>query len=199
MPPRAAVDARPKNLDFKSELALALDDQGNFFMEIGLGTLAAERLREALTIRQELHATGQMPRSFVRYLAANHASLGRTLARSGNTADAEVSYKEALKLLTQLVKQFPDSPFFRATLAQTLANFADLLDDLHRQQEVEVIRGQVVVHYEYLAQHFPEDPGNQRNLVLSYLQLGAVHAARGRLAAATVKLCEALGVAVTMP
>jgi tetratricopeptide (TPR) repeat protein len=177
---RDALDTEPENPHFKSELALGLEDQGLFFLATAQLSQAADAVRAALAIQQPLLADGRMPRGFENYVARNHANLGRVLAASGQTEAAERSYQEAVQLLEQSVKEYPDWPFGRVTLAQTLASLADLLKNTGRQRQAEEVRRRVVGHYETLTADFHEDPNNRRKLLQSYVKLGSARSELGR-------------------
>jgi tetratricopeptide (TPR) repeat protein len=191
---RAAVDAAPEEAWYQSELALALESQGNFFLDTGQVTSAEGPLREALSIRQQLFTDGRLGRSEDRYYARVYANLGRAQAAAGQTAEAERSYRAAAKLLEPLVSDFPDRPFARQHLAEALGGLADLLQSLGSQCEVEELRYQVLRHYEILTKDFPEDPRNLRNLVLSHARLGFMLCETGRCAAGAEQYRQALKV-----
>jgi serine/threonine-protein kinase len=168
---RAAVRAAPGNPGFNAELALALADQGLFFLDTGRGSQAEQAIREALEIYQRLLARGHRKGEIERYMARNFVRLGRVLAAAGQAQEAEKSYQKAMKLLDRLVVEFPESAIRRSDLAQTLAGLADLLKGSGRRPEAEVIRRRVIRHYETLRADFPEDPQHRRHLVDSYLEL----------------------------
>jgi tetratricopeptide (TPR) repeat protein len=144
--------------------------------------LAEDALRQALAIRQELFASGRLGRSNDRYLARVYSNLGRALAAAGQMKEAERTYREAVKLLEPLAKDFPDSPYPRMVLAGALGGLADLLKSRDRRREVEELRRQVLHHYEILTKDFPEVPGNQRNLERSHALLGIRLIETGRCA-----------------
>jgi tetratricopeptide (TPR) repeat protein len=156
---RAASNSAPKNRWYKAELALGLEAQGVYFLSIGRNTQALSLIQESLTIRQELLGPGNRSRP-ERYLARNYAHLGRAQAAAGQMGQAERSYREGMKLLEQLVKDSPWTPFHRLDLAETMTSLADLLDNCHRQAEAEKIRRSAVSHYETLITNFPEQVHN---------------------------------------
>ena len=57
---RAAVRTAPDHPTVNAELALALGDQGMFFLEVGRGSEAEAAVREALEIHQRVLAGGQL-------------------------------------------------------------------------------------------------------------------------------------------
>jgi tetratricopeptide (TPR) repeat protein len=171
---RAAVDAQPKNLYYQSELALALESQGMFFLNTKQLASAADAIDQSLAINKKLLASGSLGRSFERYVALSYRSRGRVLAATDQPHEAEAAYRDALKLLQPLEKDFPDSLYYRLNLAETLGSLASLLTDPGRKREVETLRRQVVHHYEILTKNFKEAPGQRQNLLHSYLALGHV-------------------------
>jgi tetratricopeptide (TPR) repeat protein len=189
---RAAVAAAPGNLQYQAELALALEDQGAFFLALERTAQAERVLRKALAMRQKLLASGRMKGAIERYVARNHARLARALAAAGQTEKAEQSYREALKLQDPLVKGLPESPSHRTELAATLVGLADLLKDPSRQSEVEAIRRRAIRQYQLLAAHFRADPGNRRNLLQTSIRLGNVLWQVGRYAEAAEQYRQAL-------
>src|SRR5262249_21984409 len=155
---RSAVRAAPDNPEFHAELALALGDQGLFFLETGRISQAEGPVREALEIYQKLLVGGQMKGEMERYAARGFVTLGRFSAGAGQVREAEQSYQKAVNLLDPLVEELPESALRRADLARTLAGQADLLKDPGRRGEAEEIRRRVIRHYETLMADFPEDP-----------------------------------------
>jgi serine/threonine-protein kinase len=191
---RAAVAAAPEEASFQAELALALESQGLYFLGMGQAASAEGPLREALAIRQELFARGSLGRPEERYLATVHTNLGRALAATGQTAEAERSYREAAKLLGPLAEDFPDTPYPRMDLAQALRGLADLLRSLGRQREAEELCRQVLGHYKRLTKDFTEGPTNRPYLVYSHLQLGLLLCETGRGAEGIAQFRQALKV-----
>jgi tetratricopeptide (TPR) repeat protein len=126
-------------------------------------------VREVLAIRQKLLAAGGTERLFVHYVARAHANLARVLTAVGREAEARQEYQEALKLLEQAAKEYPDTPHYRAGLAKALLALADLLKDPGSQGEVANIRRRVIGLYEELTADFPEDM-NSRHILGILLQ-----------------------------
>jgi tetratricopeptide (TPR) repeat protein len=168
---RAAVGTGAENPEHSAELALALGDQGMFFLDMGRPSQATAAVTESLKIYQKLLADGLMKGSRQRYAARAYFNLGRVLAATGQAPEAEKSYQKAVNLLDPLVKELPDWPIQRAELAATLAGLADLYKDLGRPYEAEELLGQAIAHYEKVKDDCAEDPHYRRNLVLSYLEL----------------------------
>jgi tetratricopeptide (TPR) repeat protein len=171
---RAAVADAPEDVGCKAELALGLEAQGVFFLDTRQNSRAEHVLREALTIRQQLLASGRVSRAYERYVARSHANMGRAQAAAGQPGSAEKSYREGMKLLDQSVKEFPHLLFYRIELAETMASLADLLEGRNRRQEAEKVRRRVVGQYETLITDFPVNSENLRGLVQSYVLLGSV-------------------------
>ena len=126
---------RRKIPSFNAELALALGDQGIFFLETGRGSQAEAAIREAVEIHERVLAGGQLKGSVERYAARNFTNLGRVLVAAGQAREAEQSYRKAVNLLDQSVEESPESVYPRIDLARTLPHLADLLKDLGRWQE----------------------------------------------------------------
>jgi serine/threonine protein kinase len=169
---RTALKAGPQDPWFQSELAVCLEDQAIFFLDTGRYSQALSGAREVVKLRQNLFDSGKRKSmDDLRYLARSYSNLGKVLAATGAGREAEQSFRVALTLLEPLVKDSSSLPFHRAELADTLVSLANLLDDPSRRLEVEVIRRQVIRHYERLSVGFPQDPHHRRNLVGSYLKL----------------------------
>jgi tetratricopeptide (TPR) repeat protein len=191
---RAAVRAAPEDLGFQAELALALGDQGLFFLDTERGSQAEASVREAVEIYQRLLAGGHVKGTVERYAARHLVSLGLVLAAAGRAGEAEQAYRKAVDLLGRLVKEFPDSALRRADLAQTLAGLADLVKAPGRRREAEEIRRLVIRHYEKLKADFPEDARYRAKLVPSYLALASLLGEEGRQAEAVEPYRKALEV-----
>jgi tetratricopeptide (TPR) repeat protein len=169
---RTALNARPEEPWFRTELAVCLEDQAIFFLDTGRHAQALSGAREVVKLRQNLFDSGKRKNvDDLRYLARSYDNLGKVLAATGAALDAEKAYRVALTLLEPLVKDSPSLPYHRATLADTLADLANLLDDPSRRNEAEGFRRQAIGHYERLNADFSQDPSHRRSLVRSYLQL----------------------------
>src|SRR5262249_28738743 len=145
---RSAVRDVPDDPKFQAELALALGDQGLFFLDTGRGSDAETAIREALEIHQRVLAEGRLKGSIERYVARTYFRLGQVLAAAGQTRDAEESYQKAVDMLDPLVKELPESGIRRADLAWTLSGMAVLLRDTDRRGKAAAIRQLVIGHYE---------------------------------------------------
>jgi len=134
---QAAVDASPNDPQFSAELALALQDQGLFFLDIGRRFDAEASVREALKIHQRLLDGGRLKDDgyIERYLASNFTNLGRVLAASGKAGEAEESYRQAVNLLESSSKEFPYSAYHRLDLVRSYLQLVGLLCELGRQSD----------------------------------------------------------------
>jgi tetratricopeptide (TPR) repeat protein len=134
---RAAVLAAPRNLQYKAELALALQDCGLFFLDSGRVSEAEAPVREALEIHQKLSDVGHAKGNgyIERYLAGNFSSLGRVHAVAGKADEAEKSYRRAVDLLERSSKEFPYSAYHRRDLVRSYLQLVGLLCELGRQSE----------------------------------------------------------------
>jgi serine/threonine-protein kinase len=167
----AALAANPNDHRFQAERALGLHNQAHFFLHTGRAPQALPMLRDTLAIRKILQAGGHMLRSYDRYVAVNHADLGRALAATGQAREAEQSYQEALKLLEGVTQEYPDSPYFRVALVETLASLADLLEGANRRGEAVEVRRRVIGHYEILLANFSDATQHWASLVRSCFSL----------------------------
>jgi tetratricopeptide (TPR) repeat protein len=156
---------------WNEDLALALGDQGLFFLETGRGSEAEAPIREALKIYQRLLADGQMKGEIKRYAARGFVNLGRVLAAAGKAEEAEQSYRKAVELLDQWAEDLPESAPRRPDLAETLAGLADLYKDPDSRHKAVEIRRRVIGQYEKLHAEFPRDPQYRLRLLRSYLAL----------------------------
>src|SRR5262249_35729712 len=94
--------------------------------------------------------------------------------------EAEQSYRKAVNLLDQSVKESPDSVYPRLDLARALPHLAESLEHLGRSQEALDIRRRAIRVYEPLKANYAEDAEHRRNLVLSYLELARLLHGLGR-------------------
>jgi tetratricopeptide (TPR) repeat protein len=123
----AALATEPQNALFQEERALALHDQGLFFLAVGRANEALAKLRAALEVRKALHGSRPRARAYDRYLAGNYAALGQGQSAAGKTKEAEQSFAEALSLLEKGTNDFPEVPYFRIAWVDTLSHYAHLL------------------------------------------------------------------------
>src|SRR5262249_52412593 len=105
---RAAVRAAPRNMLYQAELALALGDQGVFFLDTGRGPEGEDAVREALAIHQKLIAGGHMKGFIERYAARNYVALGRALGARGEVEETEELTRKAVGLLDRVVEDWPE-------------------------------------------------------------------------------------------
>jgi tetratricopeptide (TPR) repeat protein len=169
---RTALKTSPGEPWFQGELAVCLEDQATFFLDTGRYAQALSGAREVVKLRQNLFDSGKRKSADdLRYLARSYDNLGKVLAATGAAREAEQAYRVALNLLEPFAKESPSLPYHRATLADTLVDLANLLDDPSRRSEVEGLRSQAIRHYERLSADFSQDPSHRRALVRSYLQL----------------------------
>jgi tetratricopeptide (TPR) repeat protein len=189
---RAAVRTRPDNPVFNAELALALGDQGIFFLESGRRSEAESAVREAVVVHQRVLAGEKLNGSIERYVARSFVNLARVLTAAGQTTEAEQCYRKAVYLLEQSVKASPESVYPRADLARVLPRLADLLKGLNRSKEAEETRRRVIHLYQSLKANFADDPEHRRNLVDSYMDLACFLCEAGRQTEAAEPFRQAL-------
>jgi tetratricopeptide (TPR) repeat protein len=193
---RAGVRAEPKNANYNAELALALGDQGMFFLHTGKPAQAEAAAREAVQLYERLLAKGELKRSVERYAARNFVNLGRILDASGQFREAEQSFWKAVKLFDQVIADMPQSAVYpRVELARALPYLADLLKRLGRSQALVEVRRRLVDVHETLRDRFPEDPGHRMNLAQSGLEMACLLQRLGRQAEAAKALRKALKLA----
>jgi serine/threonine protein kinase len=168
---RAAVQAAPDNPRFSGELALGLEDQGQFFLHTGRPSQAEAAVREAVAIQQRRRADGHLNGSIERAEARSLVCLGQVLAATGRPQEAEECYRQAVNLLDRPFDESPESASRRAELAQTLVGLTNLLQEPGRRGEIAEIQRRAIGHYEKLLADFPENSQYRVNLVLNYLKL----------------------------
>ena len=161
-------------------MALGLETQGLFFLDMGQASQAEAAIRKSLQIHQRLLDEGQVKGRIERFLARSFVRLGQVLAVTGKAQDVEKSYRQAVKLLDRPVEEMSESERRRADLAQTLAGLADLLKDPDRQSEAEEMRRRVIHSYETLRADFRENAQYKLRLARSYLALVRLLWERGR-------------------
>jgi serine/threonine-protein kinase len=161
---RDAVKAAPAHPNLQAELALALLDQGLFFLDTGRRSEAEAAVVEALVIHKQLLDGGRLKGYIERYAARNYVYLGLVLVASGKTPEAEQSYREAVSMLDRSVRDFPESVYHQVELAQALTGQADLLKDPGRRQEAQEIRRRVKHIYETLRANSPDNPSVNNEL-----------------------------------
>src|SRR5262249_53959681 len=70
-----ALAASPKNHYYQEELALSREAQALYYWSKGQRPEAEAGVRAALTLREALHKSGRMERTFERYLARSYTNL----------------------------------------------------------------------------------------------------------------------------
>ncbi len=186
----------PNNANFNSELALALGDQGMFFFDAGKSAQAEAAVREAVQIYDRVLAGGKLKRSVEQYAARNFVNLGRILDASGQSREAEQSYRKAVNLLDGVIKELPQSVMYpRIALARALPYLADLLKRLGRPQEAVELCRRVIELHETLKDRFPHEPEHRMKMAQSGLEVACLLHGLGRQTEATEALRKALKLA----
>src|SRR5262249_28695565 len=183
----------------KAELALALEGQGQFFLNTGRPTQAEAAVREALEIHQKMLMAGQFKGFIESYEARSLVCLARVLAANGRTKEAQDSYRRAVILLDRPFEETPESASRRAQLAETLTGLANLLKESDNRAEIEQIWRRVIPHYEKLKTDFPDKPQYRFSLVSTYLKLIRLLCDLGRETEAAESLGKALKVDASDP
>jgi serine/threonine protein kinase len=128
-----------------------------------------DRLKTALASYErllELHPEDRSVRVNVARMYRLNANLSRSLDQ---TAEAEKSYSQSIRLYRQLADDYPDEPRYRQDTALVMFDFAGQLEHLGRYQEASRILGDSIDLYEGLVAAWPKQPNYQRNLALMLL------------------------------
>jgi serine/threonine protein kinase/Tfp pilus assembly protein PilF len=120
--------------------------------------------------------------------------VGRLRQFLGQVKDAELAYGDALVLQKQLVKDCPDRPDFRRSLAFTYNYLGILQRHTGRPEEAEKTFLASLALHKQLVADFPKQPEFRHYLAGTYINLGILQVATGRLLDAEKSYREALGI-----
>ncbi len=115
-------------------------------------------------------------------LAAFHCNLGVLLTKTGQQAEAERAYRQAIALLEKLAAESPSIPHYRSNLASSCDNLGDLLRMMGRLEAAERAHRQAVALFEKLVAESPSVHEDQTGLAESNAHLAILLLTAGRAA-----------------
>jgi tetratricopeptide (TPR) repeat protein len=127
--------------------------------------------------------------------------LGSALRRQSRHAESEAQVREALALIRVLVRDFPDQPFYRDSLAHQCGYVAFMAQEHDQFREAAALhREGLAVARALLAQHpgRTQQPFYERNVVFNLDGLGTLYLRQGRTAEAVKASREAMAVAIEL-
>jgi WD40 repeat protein/tetratricopeptide (TPR) repeat protein len=115
------------------------------------------------------------------------------LRKEGSFPEAETAYRDAIRLLEQLVSDYPNSFEHRHERADKMIELAALLREIDRIDEAEKVCRQSLTAREQLAASFSDSPENQSALGTTLHNLAIICAAKAQISEAIAVLHRAIG------
>ncbi len=134
----------PRNLEYRSDLALSLNNLGAIQSHQSNWTEACDAYRRAIEFQGQL--CRQAP-PVVRYrsdLAISLNNLGQAYRRSAELDNSEVAFDRARLLFRELAADFPSELAYRSSLGVVLNNQAMLLEDADRLEDAVAAYAQAI-------------------------------------------------------
>ena len=167
---RESLKLQPGNRNFRQELALGLDGLGLRHMANGELRQAEAIFRETLQLRLDLRNEGGPDRDFEQYVARSHAYMARVMSAMKQPEESEKQFRETIRILDRLVKDFPRQTYYRNSLAGYTGELRDQLDDA-RMPEIRELTAEAAAHYAKLFDDAPTEPQNLRNQATTVFRL----------------------------
>jgi len=150
----------------------------------GMQPLRKELLAEALDYYQQFLSQRGGDPAIRDELAGTYFRVGRITEEIGAAQQALASYRQALAMQRELVRQRPADRECLAALGDTCNAVGKVLVRMHKLADALDTFGEAVVIRRQLAQSDPEDDESNRTLANSYMNLGLVEKERGNAEAA---------------
>jgi serine/threonine protein kinase/Tfp pilus assembly protein PilF len=176
---RGLAAKHPANQEYQQRLAVVLNNFGLSLMRAGKTTEALRCYEEALTLQVALHAR-QQP-DVLLDLASTHSNLGLLRAKTNDTAAAETSFREAIRLYDEHLRDHSNDLNALRKLAAAYNNLGSTLLDTQPKRAAEYYVA-ARKQQEAATQLRPRDPRLQSELALTLNNIGSAHTRAGQLA-----------------
>ena len=182
-----ALAVKPKQIEIRNELALAVEARGWINRELGELKAAGQDYRHSLDLLEKLVAEIPTAPRYRESLAKTCNSLGLLEETTGSLVEAETFYRRELPLVERLSQDFPDRPEHARELARTLWNLGNILAR-NRDGGAEAILGRAVVMNRSLNKEHPEDVQIRFDLCRAHQCLGDLQFEQGKLETAVASI-----------
>ncbi|MHC4493781.1 MAG: protein kinase domain-containing protein, partial [Planctomycetota bacterium] len=174
----------PKDIRYLSNLAGTLLELGHRLRERGRHEEAEKKFRRLLDLQQQVVGEEPSPRN-----RSDHSKgwkmLGILLRETQRPDEAERSYKEAISILTPLVRDFPFTHSYRFQLGDAYTNLVPVYTDMGKLKEAQQAADQAIEIFRKLADDHPEIPEYGFRLGQAHGEMARVYTLLGRSGLAT--------------
>ena len=153
---KKAVELRPEESVYRSELALTYNNLGAVQSRSGAVAQAAESYARVVDLASELVRQSPAQKSYRRTLAVGFNNLGLAQSKLGHATAAEPSFRHALALQETLVKQDPRDVDLQSALGGMYNNLGIVLEELNRSADAVQAYQQAVAHQQQAVASAPE-------------------------------------------
>ncbi len=181
---KKAMELRPEESDYRSELALTYNNLGAAQSRSGAVAQAAESYAKVVDLANELARQAPAQKSYRRTLAIGFNNLGLAQGKLGHATAAEPSIRQALALQEALVKQDPHDVAAQSELGAMYNDLGIVLEELNRWADAVQAYQQAVAHQQQAVASAPEVARYRQFLDKHYLNYGRVLKKTGHPAAA---------------
>jgi len=185
------VADEPHVADHRSRLALCQNNLALVLSRSGRTDDARLAYRDAIRLQKGLVNGREDGERFSGDLALSYSNLGLLQSATGEVEDAEASFCEAIRLQKHLLDDEPDNPEHQQNLAASFNNLSSLYagEQPHRAAE---LYETVLLYQEKVAAARPAELTSQRNVALTYNNLGAVESRTNEFRKAAASYAKAI-------
>ncbi len=179
-------------------LGQTLKSQGDLLRLNGQWSDAGSTYDRTLTVLDHAHTIDSKESEIRNELALTTDARGWIYREVGDAKQAEQAFLNAMKLLENLVREFPTVPRHRESLARAYNSLALIEESDGRLAEASVHLYRELPLVERLSQDFSDRPEHQRELARTLMNLGNVLSAQNRPQDAEPILRRAISVNATI-
>ena len=178
---KKAVELRPNEPVYRSELALTYNNLGAVQSRSGAMAQAAESYARVVDLAGDLVRQSPAQKSYRHTLAVGFNNLGLAQSRLGHATAAEPSFRHALALQEALVKQDPRDVDLESGLGGMYNNLGIVLEELHHPADAVQAYQQAVAHQQQAVASAPQIARYRQFLSKHYFNYGRALRKTGRL------------------
>ncbi len=153
---RKAVDLRPDETVYRSELVLTYNNLAAVQSRSGAVAQAAESYEKVVNLAGDLVRQSPAQESYRRHLAVGYNNLGLAQSKLKHLTLAEASFHHALEYQGALVKQDPQNVDLQSELGVMYNNLGDVLEKLNRAADAVSAYQQAITYQQQAVASAPE-------------------------------------------
>ncbi|NQT16333.1 MAG: serine/threonine protein kinase, partial [Planctomycetes bacterium] len=188
---RQLVADEPDVADHRCRLALCQNNLALVLSRSGRTDEACAAYRDAIRLQEELAQGWDDGQRFLGDLALSYSNLGLLQSATGAVEDAEASFREAIRLQERLLEDEPDDPDHLEDLAASVNNLSGLYADEQPERAADLYE-RALSYQRRVVDARPGELKSQRNVALTYNNLGAVESRTNEFQKAAASYAKAI-------